>query len=231
MAGWKALEKTEPRRDHVVTDAGLKCAPAGLKDLTDLDLIGTQVTDEGLKDLAGFKRCGKLKLFGTKVTWTPASPHFKEDAARTARSPTDSRDAFVRVAVTAGIGSRLLCLPARIVMIRSRALFATFLLLSWLPELLSGSDRSSPADVGAGGEPAAKSDRSSSVSAPPVPKDLADLLKAWGYVEFPLTLTKDLFFDVELKINGQPLLCILDTKRQSHQHRQGSCRAPQACQP
>ena len=45
----------------------------------------------------------------------------------------------------------------------------------------------------------------------PAPKDLADLLKARGYVEIPLTLTKDPYFEVEVKIKGQALVFVLDT--------------------
>ena len=41
--------------------------------------------------------------------------------------------------------------------------------------------------------------------------DLAGFLKSKGYIEVPLVLTKEGFLDVEVKINGQPLLFILDT--------------------
>ncbi len=95
-------------------------------------------------------------------------------------------------------------------MIRSRALLVTFLFLSCLP----GSSRNdSPATpkAGAAGEPAKSSDQSGVAALPAAPKDLADLLKARGYVEIPLTLTRDPFFDVEVKMNGQALLFVLDT--------------------
>ena len=100
----------------------------------------------------------------------------------------------------------LLCArTARIEMTRSRALLVTFLVLSWLPGCFR-NDSPPASNVGTAGEPAENSDQSAAV-----PKDLADLLKARGYVEVPLTLTKDPFFDVEVKINGQALLFILDT--------------------
>src|SRR5579871_880591 len=98
---------------------------------------------------------------------------------------------------------------ARIVMIRSRALFVTFLLLSWLPGCNRNDSPTAP-NVGAD-EPAKNSDQSGAAHLATAPKDLADLLKARGYVEIPLTLTKDPFFDVEVKINGQTLLFVLDT--------------------
>jgi hypothetical protein len=50
-----------------VTDAGLK-ELAGLKGLTYLALEGTRVTDVGLKELAGLKGLTDLHLGGTKVT-------------------------------------------------------------------------------------------------------------------------------------------------------------------
>ena len=50
-----------------VTDAGLK-ELAGLKSLHTLDLRGTQVTDAGLKELAGLKSLHTLYLSGTQVT-------------------------------------------------------------------------------------------------------------------------------------------------------------------
>ena len=50
-----------------VTDAGLKDL-AGLKQLQTLDLFGTQVTDAGLKHLAGLKRLRTLVLGSTQVT-------------------------------------------------------------------------------------------------------------------------------------------------------------------
>ena len=39
----------------------------------------------------------------------------------------------------------------------------------------------------------------------------ADFFKSRGYIEVPLILAKDGFFDVEVKVNGQPLLFLLDT--------------------
>ena len=95
----------------------------------------------------------------------------------------------------------------------SRALFVSFLLLTWLPGCYR-NDNSRAAKVGAAGEPAKKSDQTGAVSTPSAPKDLADLLKARGYVEIPLTLTKDPYFVVEVKINGQPLHFLLDTGAQ-----------------
>jgi internalin A len=50
-----------------VTDAGLK-ELAGLKGLQTLRLGRTQVTDEGLKDLAKLKGLQTLSLYGTQVT-------------------------------------------------------------------------------------------------------------------------------------------------------------------
>ena len=50
-----------------VTDAGLK-ELAGLKSLQSLDLWGTQVTDAGLKELAGLQSLQTLYLAGTQVT-------------------------------------------------------------------------------------------------------------------------------------------------------------------
>jgi predicted aspartyl protease len=41
--------------------------------------------------------------------------------------------------------------------------------------------------------------------------DLDRLLKDRGYVAVPLLLTKDGFYDVEVKVNGQPLLFLVDT--------------------
>jgi hypothetical protein len=41
---------------------------AGLKQLTTLDLSGTQVTDAGLKELSGMTHLRRLWLWGTKVT-------------------------------------------------------------------------------------------------------------------------------------------------------------------
>jgi hypothetical protein len=50
-----------------VTDAGLKML-AGLKQLQKLNLDHTRVTDTGLKELAGLKHLEVLVLSGTKVT-------------------------------------------------------------------------------------------------------------------------------------------------------------------
>jgi hypothetical protein len=50
-----------------LTDAGLK-ELAGLKSLQSLDLSGTQVTDAGLKELAGQKSLQWLNLYRTKVS-------------------------------------------------------------------------------------------------------------------------------------------------------------------
>ena len=50
-----------------VTDAGLK-ELAGLKQLQTLGLSDTQVTDAGLKELASLKQLQTLVLGGTKVT-------------------------------------------------------------------------------------------------------------------------------------------------------------------
>ena len=50
-----------------VTDAGLK-ELAGLKSLQTLDLYHTEVTDAGLKELAGLKSLQALDLGETKVT-------------------------------------------------------------------------------------------------------------------------------------------------------------------
>ena len=51
-----------------MTDAGLK-ELADLKNLTTLNLAGTQVTDAGLKELTGLKNLSELDLSGVaKVT-------------------------------------------------------------------------------------------------------------------------------------------------------------------
>lgn len=54
----------EPRQ---ITDAGLKHL-AGWTDLQELSLNGTHITDEGLKHLAGMKKLQRLILSDTKVT-------------------------------------------------------------------------------------------------------------------------------------------------------------------
>src|SRR5207248_936639 len=46
---------------------------------------------------------------------------------------------------------------------------------------------------------------------PSAPIDLAALLKPKGYIEVPLILTKVGLLDIDVKVNGQPLLFILDT--------------------
>jgi len=50
-----------------LTDAGLK-ELAGLNGLEELYLSGPQITDAGLKELAGLKSLKTLQLRGTKVT-------------------------------------------------------------------------------------------------------------------------------------------------------------------
>jgi internalin A len=50
-----------------VTDAGLKHL-AGLKRLQNLKLYGTKVTDAGLKELAGLKQLKHLSLYKSEVT-------------------------------------------------------------------------------------------------------------------------------------------------------------------
>ena len=57
-------------RGTQVTDAGLK-ELAGLTELQLLDLEGTQVTDAGLKELAGLKKLQGLYLYSTQVDLTP----------------------------------------------------------------------------------------------------------------------------------------------------------------
>ncbi len=59
-----------------VTDAGLK-ELAGLKQLRTLELDGTKVTDAGLKELVGLKQLRTLVIGDTKVTRT-GSPNFKK---------------------------------------------------------------------------------------------------------------------------------------------------------
>ena len=68
LAGWKDLKKLNLEGTAVTARKGCTMLTRGLKDLTELDLIGTQVTDEGLKELADLKKIRKLKLFGTRVT-------------------------------------------------------------------------------------------------------------------------------------------------------------------
>ena len=68
------------------------------------------------------------------------------------------------------------------------------------------NDSPPASNVDTASEPAENADQSAAV-----PKDLADLLKARGYVEIPLTLTKDPYFEVEVKIKGQALVFVLDT--------------------
>ena len=53
--------------DKQVTDAGLK-ELAGLKNLTRLVLVRAMVTDAGMKELAALKNLTDLSLGGTKVT-------------------------------------------------------------------------------------------------------------------------------------------------------------------
>jgi hypothetical protein len=53
--------------DTQLTDAGLK-ELAGLANLQRLDLRHTKVTDAGLKDLTGFKRLKELRVGGTRIT-------------------------------------------------------------------------------------------------------------------------------------------------------------------
>jgi predicted aspartyl protease len=92
-------------------------------------------------------------------------------------------------------------------MIRFSALLGTFLFLAFLPGCGKGCGRSENQPVpivGTSGEPA--------VVAPPAgPIDLPALLKPKGYIEVPLILTKVGLLDIEVKVNGQPLLFILDT--------------------
>jgi hypothetical protein len=52
-----------------VTDAGLK-ELAGMKDLATLDLSNTQITDAGLKELAGLPNLTRLSLGSTRITGT-----------------------------------------------------------------------------------------------------------------------------------------------------------------
>ena len=57
----------ELRDNEEITDAGLK-ELAGLKNLQRLDLSGTKITDAGLKELAGLKSLQTLDLAATQVT-------------------------------------------------------------------------------------------------------------------------------------------------------------------
>ena len=62
----KSLQRLYLNHDQV-TDAGLK-ELAGLKSLQTLNLGATKVTDAGLKELAGLKNLQELTIWGTPVT-------------------------------------------------------------------------------------------------------------------------------------------------------------------
>ena len=61
----KSLQSLSLRWHAEVTDAGLK-ELAGLKSLQSLHLGNTKVTDAGLKELAGLKSLQSLDLVGTQ---------------------------------------------------------------------------------------------------------------------------------------------------------------------